>query len=540
MEFKMKTTPYNHQMEAFQKFKDRKYFGLFMDMGTGKTKVAIDIASYKYQKGEISSVLVIAPNHVHTQWATEEFPKHCPVEYSVKVWSSSETSRKYYLPMLTKYLTEKSDVMKVFCVNVEAFQSDKVLSYVAMLVKNSETFIIVDESTRIKSPKARRSKAIHKLNKYGQRAILTGTPTTKSPFDLWSQFEFLYKDYFKSSFFQFQHRYGIMMRANNHITGQVYNALIDEKRFNIVKNKINKLKKERQEQDLPTILSNRDYELLASILEVSEANVRFIERQSEFQKFKNMEELKTLIADDVYTAKKEECLDLPAKIYERVYVEMTKEQKRVYKNVKEQLRAELMDRELTVVNKLVATTRLQQICGGFFPYDDGDKTGIMPIEKTNAKLERLIEDLEEVNFENTKVIIWAAFVPELLMLNERLSKEYNCVLYYGGVPDFKRDTIKKDFVAGKYDIFIANTATGGFGLNLQNATLQYFFSNTFNVENRLQAEDRSHRIGVKSACVYKDIVVKDSIDDRIYKAIKAGRDLNDYFKTLDDILNEEE
>lgn len=540
MEFKMKTTPYKHQMEAFQKFKDRKYFGLFMDMGTGKTKVAIDIASYKYQKGEISSVLVIAPNHVHTQWATEEFPKHCPVEYSVKVWSSSETSRKYYLPMLTKYLTEKSDVMKVFCVNVEAFQSDKVLSYVAMLVKNSETFIIVDESTRIKSPKARRSKAIHKLNKYGQRAILTGTPTTKSPFDLWSQFEFLYKDYFKSSFFQFQHRYGIMMRANNHITGQVYNALIDEKRFNIVKNKINKLKKERQEQDLPTILSNRDYELLASILEVSEANVRFIERQSEFQKFKNMEELKTLIADDVYTAKKEECLDLPAKIYERVYVEMTKEQKRVYKNVKEQLRAELMDRELTVVNKLVATTRLQQICGGFFPYDDGDKTGIMPIEKTNAKLERLIEDLEEVNFENTKVIIWAAFVPELLMLNERLSKEYNCVLYYGGVPDFKRDTIKKDFIAGKYDIFIANTATGGFGLNLQNATLQYFFSNTFNVENRLQAEDRSHRIGVKSACVYKDIVVKDSIDDRIYKAIKAGRDLNDYFKTLDDILNEEE
>ena len=527
-------------MEAFQKFKDRKYFGLFMDMGTGKTKVAIDIAAYKYTKGEIDSVLVIAPNHVHTQWATEEFPKHCPVDYHVKVWSSSEVSRKYYLPMISQYLKEKSSVMKVFCVNVEAFQSNRILEYVATMVKNNECFIIVDESTRIKSPKAKRSKAIHKLNKYGQRAILTGTPTTKSPFDLWSQFEFLNRDYFQSSFFQFQHRYGIMMRANNHITGQVYNALIDEKRFNIVKNKIKRLKRERQERGESTELKNRDYELLASILEVSESNVRFIEQQGEFQKFKNMDELKSLIADDVFTAKKEECLDLPDKIYERVFVEMSKEQKRVYKNVKEQLRAELLDKELTVVNKLVATTRLQQICGGFFPYDDGDKTGIIPIEKTNVKLERLVEDLEEVNFENTKVIVWAAFVPELLAIYERLSKEYKCVLYYGGVPNYRRDTIKKDFVAGKYDIFIANTATGGFGLNLQNATLQYFFSNTFNVENRLQAEDRSHRIGVKSTCVYKDIVVKNSIDDRIYKAIKAGRDLNDYFKTLDDILNEED
>lgn len=527
-------------MEAFQKFKDRKYFGLFMDMGTGKTKVAIDIAAHKFLKGEINAVLLIAPNHVHTQWAVEEFPKHCPVEYSVKIWSSSETSRKYYLPLLKKYLEEPSETMKVFCVNVEAFQSDKILSYVATYVKNNKVFTIVDESTRIKTPKAKRSKAIHKLNKYGVRAILTGTPTTKSPFDLWSQFEFLEGNYFDCSFFTFQHRYGIMMRASNYITGQVYNALIDERKFNIVKNKVEKLKQERKERGESTELKPRDYELLASLLEVSEANVRFIEGKEEYQKFKNMDELKSLIADDVFTAKKEECLDLPPKVYEHVYVEMSKEQKRVYNNVREQLRAEFMGLELTVVNKLVATTRLQQICGGFFPYnvDTENGTEVAPIENKNIKIERLVEDLEEVNFENTKVIIWAAFVPELLAIYERLRKDYKCALYYGGVPNYKRDEIKKDFKDGKYDIFIANTATGGFGLNLQNATLQYFFSNTFSVENRLQAEDRSHRIGVKSTCVYKDIVVKNSIDERVHKAIKTGRDLNDYFKTLDDILED--
>lgn len=533
-----KTKPYQHQLDAFEKFKDRPYFALFMDMGTGKTKIAIDIAAYKYEKGLIDAVLVIAPNHVHTQWAKEEFPKHCSVPYQMEIWVNGEMNKKWYNARVETFLSQKINALKVFCVNVEAFQSSRILTYIATYVKRNTVFSITDEASRIKTPTAKRSKAIHKLNKYGSRAVLTGTPATKSPFDLWSQFEFLNANYFNCSFFTFQHRYGIMMRASNHQTGQVYNALIDEKNFNIAKNKIKRLKEERAARNESTELTSRDYELLASLLEVSEANIRFIESSTEYTKFKRMDELREIIGNDTFSAKKSECLDLPPKVYEHVFTEMTPTQKQVYKNAKEKLRAELMDKELTIANKLVVTTRLQQICGGFFPFDEEDGTGIMPIESKNAKLEKLMEDLEEVNFEDTKVIIWAAFVPELKLLYQELSKVYNCCLYYGGVPDYKRDAIKRDFVAGKYDVFIANTATGGFGLNLQNATLQYFFSNTFNVENRLQAEDRSHRIGVQSTCVYKDVIIKDTIDERIYRAIKAGRELNDYFKTINDILED--
>jgi SNF2 family DNA or RNA helicase len=128
------------------------------------------------------------------------------------------------------------------------------------------------------------------------------------------------------------------------------------------------------------------------------------------------------------------------------------------------------------------------------------------------------------------------------MLAKELGKVYNCCVYFGEVSSEERDRIKTDFMAGKYDIFIGNTATAGFGLNLQNATLQYYFSNNFRTEDRLQSEDRSHRIGVKEACVYKDIIMKNSIDEHVYKSIKTGRDLNDYFTnmSLKDILAEAE
>jgi len=91
-------------------------------------------------------------------------------------------------------------------------------------------------------------------------------------------------------------------------------------------------------------------------------------------------------------------------------------------------------------------------------------------------------------------------------------------------------------------VFIGNAQTAGFGLNLQNATLQYFYSNTFRTEERLQAEDRSHRIGVKSTCVYKDVIVRGTVDEKVYESIKAGRDMNDYFKrvSLKELLSDDE
>ncbi len=545
-DFQFKTQPYAHQLEQFDRHKDAEYFALFNDMGTGKTKITIDIAAYKYCTNQIDAVLIIAPNHVHEQWIREQFPLHCSVPYRHVTWSASKYTRKHWRDYWNDFASEPMKFLKVFAVNVEAFQSNAVEPFVAEYVQSNRTFIVLDEATRIKHNTAKRSKTIHKINKYGQRAILTGTPTAKSPFDLWSMMEFLKHNYFDCNFFVFQHRYGVLIKGTNANSGAHYNALIDEKQFNIIKYKIQRMKEDRG-----GTLQPNDYEALAAITGTSEKNIRFIETQVQFARFKRLDELKSYIAKDVSSVRKEDCLDLPPKIYEKLYVDMSKEQKDIYDRLRKEYLAEYRDKELTVQNKVSLTTRLMQIVGGFFPYM-GERNIIVGSEhltvpqaqaemigSKNAKIQAILDDLEEVEQE-TQVIIWAHFVPELKALHVELSKQFSSALYYGGTSNYEREQIKKDFLAGKYKIFIGNAATAGFGLNLQCATLQYFFSNTFMTEDRLQAEDRSHRIGVKGTVVYKDVIVKGTIDEKIYQNIVQGRSLNDYFKdvTLQDLLEE--
>lgn len=542
-----KTKPYVHQLLAFERFKDACYFALFADMGTGKSKIAIDICANHFREGRINACLIIAPNNVHAQWVKEQFPVHCSIQYTPLVWSSGKRGNRRWSEYLNNFLVmDMPSSLKVLAVNVEAFQSDSVVPIVATFVKNHSVFIIVDEATRIKNRAAKRTKTIHLLNKYGIRCILTGTPTAKSPFDLWSQMEFLSKNYFDTSYFIFQHRYGVMMQSVNPYNGGRYTTLIDEKMYNIVLNKLKKLRQARGGSLMPN-----DYETISLLYKVSEKNVRFIESHPEYTRYKRLDELKSIIAPDVFSVTKEECLDLPPKVYEKLYVDMSKEQSRIYKTLKCELLAQYEDKELTIVNKVSLTLRLMQVIGGFFPFVREEQKikgtehyitrvgDAKLIGEKNVKLEAIRADLDEVPDEQC-VIIWAHFVPELKLIYSILKKEYPCCLYYGGTSSDERLKIIEDFKAGKYKIFVGNAATAGFGLNLQNATLQYYFSNTFRVEERLQAEDRSHRIGVRSAVVYKDVIMKGTIDEKICANIATGRDLNDFFKhtSLHDLLED--
>jgi SNF2 family DNA or RNA helicase len=248
--------------------------------------------------------------------------------------------------------------------------------------------------------------------------------------------------------------------------------------------------------------------------------------------FKNLEELKNKIAEDSYIVRKEDCLDLPPKIYEQLYVEMNSEQKRIYKELKNKLLSEYDNRELTVMNKVSLIGRLQQITGGFFPYkDDYNKAKIIPITNNNPKITRLKQDLEEAGDE--VVIIWARFVGELKMLYNELSKAFpNKVvkLYYGGTWQMERKRTIEEFKQGYVDILIANPRTAGIGLNLQRSRFQYFYSNSYSLEDRVQAEDRSHRMGISQSVLYKDIIIKGTVDEKVHTVLKAKRDLLDYFR----------
>ena len=304
-------------------------------------------------------------------------------------------------------------------------------------------------------------------------------------------------------------------------------------------------------------LMDDDYEDIGAVVGTSVKNVRFIATQDHFVKYKRLDELREYVSKDVGAISFAEAApDMPDKVYEVIYVDMSPDQKRVYKELKANLMAEYAGKVVTAANKLALVTRLQQVTGGFFPYLE-EESHYSPerrewyskvvgagqlIGNSSPKLDAIMEDLEEVNFNNLKVMVWAHFVAELKHAYEQLKDQYRCCLYYGGTSDADRSAIIRDFRAGKYDVFIGNPATAGFGLNFQNAPLHYYLSNDQTVENRLQAEARSRRIDVEQVCVYKDVIVKHTYDEKVYANIKAGRDMNDYFKdvTVEELLTDTE
>lgn len=532
-----KTEPYEHQLTDYERFKDADFFALLWDMGTGKSKLAIDICAYKAEvRQDVNACLVIAPNNVHAQWTEEQFPVHCSIPYVAHTWRASNRTSRREEQQLTKFLDLTTPKLKVLAVNVEAFQSKGVIPYIARFVKEHECFIIVDEATRIKTPTARRSRMVHRLNKYGYRCLLTGTPTAKSPFDLWSMFEFLKGNYFGCNYFVFQHRYGVMMRAANQATGRRFQTVIDEKTWNIVQHKLKTHRKQRGGE-----LMDADIEAVSVMTGVSEKNVRFMANHSKYTRYKNLDDLRKIIAPVSSAVRKEDCLDLPPKVYEQLIVDPSPELMRIYKELKTELLVEYEGQELSVLNKIALTTRLLQICGGFFPYrDDEANSHARPIGKRNAKIDALVSDLDEIG--DRPLIVWAQFTREIDLIHQALmTKGYEARKFYGKTGSLTRERLIREFRDSDFQVLVANPAVAGFGLNLQHATLQYYFSNSFRVEDRLQAEDRSHRLGAENTCVYKDIVLKGTIDERVYAAIRDGRNMNDYFKSreLREIFDEQ-
>ena len=528
--FTVRTQPYEHQIDAFHKCYGKEAFALFMEQGTGKTKVAIDIACNLFQEKKINAVMVIAPNGVHSQWGHEEIPKHSSqTNNNIYIWNNKSTAGEL---KKRRAFFEAQGALKWFLVNVETFSTSTKLKLFQDFVKKHNVFLVIDEATRIKNPAANRTiniiynlaeckKAGRKVtdvipySKY--RAVLTGMMITNSPYDLWAMFEFLQHDYFDLNFYAFKARYGIEVRDSAPGTGQVFTRKIRQ-------DEIDSIRK--------YALQGKHIETIAAVMKTSESSVQYIlEHPNINMPYKRLDELKEKIQPLAYIVRKEDCLDLPPKVYERIYVNMNVEQKRIYNELKKQYITMYQEKDLTVQNKLTLVGRLQQITGGFFPYEENGKGKIVPIMSKNPKIEALKQDLEETG--NEVIIIWARFVGELKMLYAELTKAFpnkNIELYYGGVSGTRRQIIMNAFKEGKVNILIANARTAGTGLNLQKAHLQYFFSNSYSLEDRAQAEDRSHRSGQTHSVLYKDIIMEGTVDMAVFEVLQTKKSLLDYFR----------
>ena len=192
LDFEFKTRPYDHQRKALEESWAAEYYALFMEMGTGKSKVAIDNIAVLFEAGKINAAMIVAPKGVYDNWAKGEIETHFPDRIEKKVMSWRTGKSKRYDTNLVDFITEKFEGVKIFVINVEAFSSQRGLDAAkAFLFQNPQNMMIVDESTTIKNRKALRTKNLVALRERAlYRRILTGSPITKSPMDLFSQCDF--------------------------------------------------------------------------------------------------------------------------------------------------------------------------------------------------------------------------------------------------------------------------------------------------------------------------------------------------------------
>ncbi len=543
-----KTEPYQHQIDAFYKFYDKKFAALFFEMGLGKTKATIDIVSNLHIEKNLDAVLVIAPNTVHSQWCNEEIPTHSPTKNDCFLWRSKKT--KTYLQELEDFVNRKTGALKWFCVNVETFSNENRLQIFKNFCKSHRTAIILDEATTIKNPSSNRFGNItYKLGntvmdgrkmvlsepyaKY--KYILTGTMITNSPYDLWSMFEFLDHGFFGMNYYAFRNKYGLERQAS--VTGSYKKYTRHFLPFEL--KKIKNMLDEKQ-----------DISYIASNMQTTESNIRYIKKNPNVKiPYKNLEHLKESIQEHAHIVRKKDCKDLPEKIFTVVRTEMTNEQRRVYKELEKESESLYQDKTLSAMNKLSIVMRLSQITGGFFPYsyneenEDGEcvtKQGTVAFEGKNPKIEVLKREIGETD---EKIIIFARFTAEIDLIITELRKTFpkkRIEGYYGATPTEERERHKKDFKEGNIDIMVGNPMCAGVGLNLQRAHITFFYSNSYSLYYREQAVDRTHRITQTETCVYKDIIMKNTIDEKVYKALQDKKNLLEYFreKTVKDFILE--
>ena len=476
--YKFKTKPYEHQLEALEKSWAQETYALFMEMGTGKSKVLVDNIAMLYDRGAIRGALIVAPKGVYKNWDQIEFPTHLPehVEHTKVLWEPNITKKKQV--ELDTLFDGKED-LKILIMNVEAFSTTKGLDFAERFLNIflGRALFGIDESTTIKTPTAKRTKNILKIGNLAKyRRILTGSPVTKSPLDLYSQCEFLDPYHLgHQSYYSFRARYANMIDRN---------------------------------------FGGRRVQIVGS--------------------YRRLPELTAKLEKFSYRVLKEDCLDLPPKVFTKRIVELTDEQKKVYAQMKRMAIAELDGKVMSTVNVMTQLMRLHQVTCGHFKADDQT---VKPVK--NNRITALLELLEETD---GKVIIWANYREDIKNIVQSLKKAYgeaSTVEYHGGVDS----TLRQDNIAqfqqknGPTRYFVGNAQTGGYGITLTAANTVVYYSNSYDLEKRLQSEDRAHRIGQTGSVTYVDFIAENTIDERIVKALRRkinlaneimGEDITDW------------
>lgn len=477
--------PWEHQERDFYRSRDREAYAHLWDMRTGKTAIVVHTAAYLKSQGKINGLIVMSPNYLKEVWR-DEFEKNAPewLEYDFIVWSPTNKLEEEIKTW------EHGEKLNVLAMNEESFSTKRGVSVAERFLKKHNALFVIDEATSISNHKAKRTKNVLKMRTLAPyRRILTGTPVTKGPLDLWAPFYFLDPGILGfSNYYGFRNRYAIQGGfKGKEIVGYV---------------------------DIDTIRSR-------------------VERHSS-----------RVLRSDIR--------DMPPKIYQKATVPLTKEQARIYDEMKREMLAEWenADREqrrLEVRAVLTQALRLQQVTGGFLPSETNDHKEPFrapeAIPGGNPKIDALLGYLERTEPE-AKVVIFARFRAEIAAISKALSGEYgtdSVVEFHGGVSEEDK-TVNRGLFQDPEDparFFVANQRSARMGLDLSVAKLVFYFSNSFDLLDRLQTEDRTETlIGALESTLYVDLLAAGTVDDKmILPSLREKKKLSDMITGDEPISN---
>lgn len=429
-----------------------------MEMGTGKTKVAIDWAGIGFHNYAVRRVLVVAPLSVLGVWP-RQIRQHSPVAGRIFRLEGSTSTRARLLSLLLRSPDESK--LTYVIVNYEAIwrETNDGRSIEKLLVQWKPDLVIFDESHRLKSPSSKQGRAAYRIARNSRmRLILTGTAITKSPLDVFGQFRAMNSTIFGDNWFRFKWTYGVWGGFGGF----------------------------------------------------------------QLRGYKNINDLISKVRNNSFRIKKDQCLDLPPKLFETVPITLPDRIQKIYRKMAEEMIVEIEETHATAAIVLVKLLRLSQITSGFIK-DINGKIRILDDSKLQTCLD-LLDDLVE---ENHKVVIFVRFREDIRRLSEALTqRKVRHAILSGSVPPRQRDSLVEEFHEDpNLQIFIAQIQAGSLGIDLTPADVAIFYSLDYNAANYWQAQDRLHRIGQSKKVTYYHLVVPRSIDQVVLRILEAKGNL---------------
>lgn len=463
--FQYATKPYTHQEEDFLRTRDLHYYAFFWEMGVGKSKPILDTAMHLFLRQEIDGVLIVSDKGCYLTWPNDQIPKHIQVGRPIRSAYYSSSMDKMAQRKMAEVMTAKDDTLDFLSINIESLSHESGVSVAKRFLQNHHALMVIDEATSIKNMKAKRTKSCIALGHLAEyRRVATGTPITNAPLDLYAIAEFLAPG---------------LLGFNSYVAFKNYYAVVRE---------------------------------------VVQGRVRF----EQILGYRNLEQLAKSMLPWSSRRLKSECLDLPPKIYETIYVGQTPEQETAYRRLKQEALLEAEQGLITITNALTMIGKLHQINCGHVKTDGG-----VVIRLPSNRGPILLDLLRN---HSGKAVIWAHYREDIAIIRELLQVEFgpqSVVTYFGDTTEEERaNNLLRFHDESECRWFVGTPASGGKGLNgLVVADLCIYWSNHYNLERRLQSEDRLHRIGQHRPVTYIDLVCPKTVDVEVVTALRDKRDL---------------